>query len=31
MGTTIDRLKAANGLDDNRIFVGQQLDVPLGS
>jgi len=31
MGTTIDQLKAANGLDDNRIFVGQQLDVPLGS
>jgi nucleoid-associated protein YgaU len=27
-GTTVDELKNVNGIDTNRIFVGQVLDVP---
>jgi len=30
-GTTVDELREYNGIRDNRIFVGQLLDVPLGS
>jgi hypothetical protein len=28
-GTTVDDLRAANGLDGTRIYVGQVLDVPV--
>jgi LysM repeat protein len=28
-GTSVDNLKAANGIDGNRIFAGQVIDVPL--
>lgn len=31
MGTTVDRLMEVNGLEGNRIFAGQQIEVPLGS
>jgi len=30
-GTTVDELKAANGIDGSRIFAGQVIEVPLGS
>jgi hypothetical protein len=30
-GTTVDELRDANGLDGERIFVGQVLDVPVGT
>jgi hypothetical protein len=30
-GTTVDQLRDVNGLDGERIFVGQVLDVPVGS
>ena len=30
-GTTVDELRQMNGLRDTDIFVGQLLDVPLGS
>ena len=30
-GTTVDELKDVNGIDGSRIFVGQVIDVPLGS
>lgn len=30
-GTTVEAIKAANGLPDNNIHVGQQLRIPTGS
>ncbi len=30
-GTTVTELKQVNGIDGNRIYVGQVIDVPLGS
>jgi hypothetical protein len=30
VGVTVDELRAANGIDGSRIFVGQVLDVPTG-
>ena len=30
-GTTVDELQDVNGIDGSRIFVGQIIDVPLGS
>ncbi|MDH3271422.1 MAG: DUF5715 family protein, partial [Gemmatimonadota bacterium] len=30
-GVSVDDLKSVNGIRDNRIFVGQLIDVPLGS
>jgi len=30
-GTTVDELQDVNGIDGSRIFVGQVIDVPLGS
>lgn len=30
-GTTVNELRDVNGLDGERIFVGQVLDVPVGS
>jgi hypothetical protein len=29
-GMSVDELKAANGIDDNRIYAGQVIDVPVG-
>jgi hypothetical protein len=31
LGISVDQLRTANGIDGNRIFVGQVLDVPTGS
>lgn len=31
VGVSVDELRAANGIDGSRIFVGQVLDVPTGS
>ena len=31
LGTTVDQLRDVNQLSDSQIFVGQVLDVPLGS
>lgn len=31
LGISVDQLRAANGIDGSRIFVGQVLDVPTGS
>lgn len=31
LGTTVDELRDANGIDGSRIFVGQVIDVPLES
>jgi nucleoid-associated protein YgaU len=31
LGVSVDELRATNGLDGSRIFVGQVLDVPTGS
>jgi hypothetical protein len=30
-GTTVDEIQAVNGIDGNRIYAGQVIDVPLGS
>ena len=30
-GTTVDEIREVNGLRDSQIFVGQVIDVPLGS
>lgn len=29
-GTTVDEIQAVNGIDGNRIYAGQVIDVPLG-
>lgn len=31
LGTTVDRLKAENGLASSRIYAGQVIEVPVGS
>ena len=31
LGTTVDRLKAENGLATSRIYAGQVIEVPVGS